>query len=139
MTGYSYGRYISDTDVIYVNWFADHYGSDCLNIDFWSAGGKWKSVWDIDKVLDFIRTFENGLSTGGLPDKVSLKTATNEITVSGLNTDTPELYLSDIYEARVSGIQDIASFLLGLAIDARIVLVGARSEAVYKAQCTTRR
>lgn len=41
---YSFGRYVTEEWNVSVDWYANHYNDETLNIDFYGGGGKWKSV-----------------------------------------------------------------------------------------------
>lgn len=114
-----------------VDWYANHYNDETLNIDFHGGGGKWKSVWDLTQVIDLVRHVDNALVGGDLPDQLSLADRGAKVTLTQLNTDEPWLYISNLYDAKVKGKENIALFIAHLMLDTQVALVKIRMNTLY--------
>lgn len=128
---YSFGRYVTEEWNVSVDWYANHYNDETLNIDFYGGGGKWKSVWDLTQVIDLVRHVDNALVVGDLPDQLSLTKRGAEVTLTQLNTDEPWLYISNLYDAKVKGQENIATFIAHLMLDTQVALVKIRMNTLY--------
>lgn len=128
----SFGQFTTQEANVTAEWYANYYSDNTLNIDFGTSGGKWKSVWETTQVLAAVRELENALTTGEFPNRVRIGEGYTYIGLGKLTTDEPELYLSELFDASIFGVEPVATFIVGLMLDLRVALASARLNRAYK-------